>query len=396
MGTETFNPGAPDIRRRVLVSASVAHACQDGMVAVHYVLLPLLSLSLGLSYTQVGVLKGAGSVAMSCLEIPSGLLARRFGERRLLVAGLTGAAAGYGGLAFANGFYTALVFILIAGCGAAFQHALSSSLLVQHFDAGSRRRALGSYNASGDVGKLLYTGVFSVLVGAGLSWNSVVTCMAIAALVSAGAVYWLLRQAGFPQRGAGAETDSRRWGIRFKQRFAGVVTTVFLDSIVQAGFFTFIALILIDKGLSAGPASFGVVLTLAGGACGKFAGGYLAASIGDRIAFLAIQLFTVAGLFCVMFLPANTLLVALPFIGLFVQGSSTISYGAVADCCEENQSARAYSLVYTASSIGSVVGPLLLGVVADFVNLNALIVVLMGVTLLSLTVLMSLTGKSAG
>jgi len=84
MGTDTFKPGAPDIRRQVLVSASVAHACQDGMVAVHYVLLPLLSLSLGLSYTQVGVLKGAGSVAMSCLEIPSGLLARRFGERRLL------------------------------------------------------------------------------------------------------------------------------------------------------------------------------------------------------------------------------------------------------------------------------------------------------------------------
>jgi MFS family permease len=365
------------------------------MVAVHFVLLPLLSLSLGLSYTQVGMLKAAASVAMSCLEIPSGLLAKRFGERRLLLAGLIGAAAGYAGLALANGFYMALLFILLAGCGAAFQHALSSSLLVHHFAAAERRRVLGGYNASGDVGKLLYTGLFSALVGAGLSWNFVVALIALTALGAAIGVVRLLKGVGHsPCHSAERDTSATGWGVRLKHRFAGVLATVFFDSFVQAGFFTFIALILIDKGMAAGPAAFGVVLTLAGGACGKFAGGYLAAATGDRMAFLAMQCLTVAGLICVMLLPAGTLFMALPFIGLFVQGSSTISYGAVADCCDEDQSARAYSVVYTMASLGSVTGPLVLGVVADLFNLNTLIAVLMAVTLLSLTVLTSLSGKA--
>lgn len=384
---------AKSTRQNVLLSTVIAHACQDGLVAVQFVLLPLLSLSLGLSYTQVGILKAAGSIAMSCLEIPSGILAAKLGEKRLLMAGLIGGAAGYAGLSFASGFSLALLFVVIAGCGAAFQHALSSSLLVRHFDSGSRRRALGVYNASGDIGKLLYTGLFSVMVGAGVAWSSVVMLMAVSAVGAAAIIFLLLH--AIDRRAGNHHTRARTtgWGITHKARFAGVITTVFLDSFVQAGFFTFIALILIDKGMNAGAASFGVVLALAGGACGKFAGGYLATAMGDRKSFLCMQLLTLAGLICVMLLPANLLMITLPIIGLFVQGSSTVCYGAVTDCCDATHSARAYSLVYTIASVGSVAGPLTLGVIADQTNLNTLIVVLMIVTLLSLTVLSALSVK---
>ena len=56
------------------------------MMAVQYVLLPVLAQSLGLSYTQVGLLKASSSTAMAVLEIPSGFLAEKFGETRLLCA----------------------------------------------------------------------------------------------------------------------------------------------------------------------------------------------------------------------------------------------------------------------------------------------------------------------
>ena len=39
---------------RTLVATCGAHAIQDGMLAVQYVLLPVLAQSLGLSYAQVG------------------------------------------------------------------------------------------------------------------------------------------------------------------------------------------------------------------------------------------------------------------------------------------------------------------------------------------------------
>ena len=53
-------------------------------MAVQYVLLPVLAQNLGLSYTQVGLLKATSSSAMALLEIPSGFLAEKFGEKRLL------------------------------------------------------------------------------------------------------------------------------------------------------------------------------------------------------------------------------------------------------------------------------------------------------------------------
>ena len=64
-------------------------------MAVQYVLLPVLAQSLGLNYTQIGVLKAASSSAMALLEIPSGFLAEKFGEKPLLCAGLIGIGAGY-------------------------------------------------------------------------------------------------------------------------------------------------------------------------------------------------------------------------------------------------------------------------------------------------------------
>ena len=59
----------------VLAAACTAHFVQDGLVALQFVFLPVLSASLGLGYAQVGVLKAIASVAMAVTEVPSGLLA---------------------------------------------------------------------------------------------------------------------------------------------------------------------------------------------------------------------------------------------------------------------------------------------------------------------------------
>ena len=75
-------------RRVVLWSCSIAHAVQDGLGAAVYVLLPILSQTLGLSYGQVGLFKGLKSLAQGLLEIASGVACERFGERWLLVFGL--------------------------------------------------------------------------------------------------------------------------------------------------------------------------------------------------------------------------------------------------------------------------------------------------------------------
>lgn len=367
-------------------------------------LLPVLAQSLGLNYTQVGVLKAFSNLAMSVLEVPAGILAERTGEKWLLVAGLAGAGLGYVGVSLSQSmgqsagvsFALLCLFFLLAGCGAAFQHSLCSSLLVKQFQGAQRRRALGTYNAFGDVGKLMYTASFSLILGFGVGWNAVVVVLALSAIIFAGVVWYLLRdvQSNSPVRPTAAQANGSQkkesqakendWGILNPVRFFAVGSVVFLDSMVQAVFLVFIAFILIEKGATADIAAMGVVLTLTGGTAGKFAGGFLAARLGDRVSFISIQLATIAGMITVMTLPLVPLIFTLPLIGVVVQGSSTVCYGSVADHIDENKSSRGYALVYTMASLAAVVGPLLLGWIADQYGLEILVWALVLITAITI------------
>ena len=387
---------------KTLIATCGAHAIQDGMMAVQYVLLPVLAQSLGLSYTQVGILKAASSTSMSLLEIPSGFLADKFSEKRLLCAGLAGVGAGYIGVASSNHFFTVCLFFLLAGSGAAFQHSLSSALLVQQFEGGLRRSALGTYNSFGDLGKLTYAGAFSLLLGMGLAWSVVVLLMAFSAISFGFVVWWLLSTSA-----AGIEsqkTESKNsndektspdhtWGITKPVRFLSLSIMVFLDSIVQAAFLTFIAFVLVEKGASASHAAGGVVLTLIGGTAGKFAGGLLAARMGDRHSFFILQCMTILGIIGVLYLPLQADFITLPIAGVFVQGSSTVCYGAVADYVDAGKTSRAYAIIYTLSSAASVVGPFFLGVLADHVHIEAVLWSLIVVTAASLLFGISFSNK---
>jgi FSR family fosmidomycin resistance protein-like MFS transporter len=150
------------LKNPILVLSSGVHATQDGLTSTIYVLLPILTQSLGLSYAQVGSIRAVYTGMMWSLEIPGSILSKRFGEQRRLMFGLLAAGLGYGILATADSYYGVLFALLIAGTGAAFQHSLSSALISRAYDGPSGRVALGTYNASGDAGKLVFTGIASL------------------------------------------------------------------------------------------------------------------------------------------------------------------------------------------------------------------------------------------
>ena len=89
----------------------------------------------------------------------------------------------------------------------------------------------------------------------------------------------------------------------------------------------FIAFVMIEKQVSTGLVAFAVAATLSGGVCGKFAGGYLAARIGVIRSLVFFQLLTAAGIMLVFFVPGNTSFFLLPLVGVFLHGSSSITYG---------------------------------------------------------------------
>ena len=362
-------------RKLALTACCVTHGVQDGLTSSIYILLPIVAQTFGLNFAQVGMVRAAHGAAMGLLELPSGVLAERFGQRNLLAFGLLCAGTGYIAVSMTDGFTGLLLGLCVVGCGGAFQHALSSSVVSSVFSGPSRRTALGAYNSSGDTGKLLFTGLLTTLLGAGAAWPHVAAGYGVLAVAAGIGLIFALRAIGV---GASKPASSRQrplrgtdWGIRSRKGFAVLAAIVLLDIAVQDAFLVFVAFLMLQKQVPVGLAGFAVVLTLAGGIAGKFGCGLLAARIGPVRALAAVELLCAVAILAVVAAPAMIAFCLLPLAGIVLQGSSTITYGTVNDLVDERRHSRGFALVYTLVSIASVAGPIGFGLVSDGFGLDA-------------------------
>src|SRR5262249_49623403 len=133
LGSATVMPAA----RAVLFTAALAHVLHDGFSDVQYVLLPLWATEFHLTLTGVGVLKAVYTAGMAISQIPAGLLAERWGERRLLVVGTAVTALWYLALSMgASGMLSLVGLLLVAGLGSGGQHPPPPSLLSRAYRNG--------------------------------------------------------------------------------------------------------------------------------------------------------------------------------------------------------------------------------------------------------------------
>ena len=384
--------------RLILAVCGITHGVQDGISAALYVLLPILAQAFGLSYFQIGIVRATHVGAMTLFEIPSGVLSEWLGERRLLAFGLVCAGCGFVYLSFANGLWIILAALAIAGMGGGFQHALCSSIISKTFEVRGQHTALGLYNSAGDAGKLAFTGLFSLAVGLGLAWQTVVTGFGLIAIATGIVVLVALRglRAGYinrPQIKASSEDAGIGWGILNPAGFSRLCAVVFLDTAVQAGFFTFIAFLILDRGLPQELAFTGLVLTMVGGIFGKAGCGYLADKIGPKPAFALVQCAAAAAIMVLVVAPATVMFVLLPLLGIFLQGSTSITYGSVGGYFHSDRRSRGFALIYTVSSLSAIAGPVLFGLIGDHFGLSASMTAMAVVSLMA--VIPSLLSRSA-
>ena len=74
-------------------------------------------LELGINEAQIGEITSIGTLVIGILAVPSGLLANRFGRKRLLVSGLFLMGIGYGGFGISEQYLTLLFFQIITSIG---------------------------------------------------------------------------------------------------------------------------------------------------------------------------------------------------------------------------------------------------------------------------------------
>src|SRR5881398_2539397 len=371
--------------RAVLATASGTHFVHDGFSVILYVLLPIWAQEFRLSLAQVGLIRTAYTAAMASFQIPAGLLAERWGERRLLAAGTALTACGFITIgAWAGGFASLLGLLLIAGLGSGVQHPLSSALVSKAYETGARRAALGTYNFSGDLGKVAVPAAVAfaaTIVG----WRAAAAGYGVLGLAATLAIVLLLTRLATGGASATAARapgyEGNGWGIRDTRGFQALSAIGMIDNATRTGFLTFLPFALIAKGSSVAGVGTALALLFAGGAVGKFACGLVAERLGVIRTVVLTEAATALGILALIPSPLPVALALLPLIGVALNGTSSVLYGTVADLVSADRRSRAYGLYYTVTIMSSALAPSVYGLIGDLAGVSTTLVVVSALVL---------------
>lgn len=377
-------PALPGSRRgRVLLTACAIHVLHDGFQNALYVLFPLMAADLQLSLTQVGLMKTVYSAAISLFQIPAGFLAEGLGE----VAVLLGGTAALGGSFLAVGVAASYLFLLLAlaagGTASGVQHPIASSWVSTAYEGGGWRRALGTYNFSGDLGKVLLPALAGTLA-VGLGWRRALLALGGGGLLAVGLLLLAAPRAAAAARERPRphpEERVRGFRVRDRRRFAALCAVGMVDDATRTAVLTFLPFLLVQKGLSAGQVGGALMLLFAGGAFGKFACGLLAERVGVPGMVAVTEALTGAGILGLLLLPTAAVPFLLPPFGMVLNGTSSVLYATVAELTAVGYRSRVYGLYYTVYLGGGAVAPVCWGFVGDRLGLGPTWVAIAGVVL---------------
>lgn len=393
-------PAGLPARRPVTVLRATCgtHFLHDGFSDFIYVLLPVWAREFGLSYAEAGLLRSVYTGGMAALQVPSSLLAERWGEGRLLALATALTSLGFLVAGMAGGFAALLGALLVAGSGSAPQHPLASSLVARVYEGGRRRAALGTYNFAGDLGKMAVPGAVALMAG-WVGWRGATRGYALVGLLAAAAIWAILARLDADGAGARAEDgagSAAGWGIRDRAGFSALAAVHVIDNSTRTGFLTFLPFLLAANGASVRVIGVALMLVFAGGAVGKLACGALAARVGVIRTVVITEVWTGLAVLAMLGLPLSAVLILLPLLGIALNGTSSVLYGTVADLIDTTRRARGYAVFYTLGIAASAAAPVVYGVLSDAAGLRVALGVVGAIVFLTLPLAAMLRLRLAG
>ncbi len=395
---EEFTALAPQMsgdQRRTVAVAGVAHALHDGYTDLVYIMLPLWQAEFGLSYAALGLLRSVLVGAMASLQIPAGIAAERFGAAAVLAVGTALAGAGFCFAGMSAGFATLLGALLICGIGSSTQHPVASALVARAFAGPRSLKALGTYNFTGDLGKMTLPATLSLMLLV-MPWRP-----ALAILGGIGLGVALVIYAAAPRFQHGeivhpkGDRHAGQGPKRSRYAFPVLVAIGVIDTGTRMAFLLFLPFVLRNKGASEQTIGLALTLVFAGGAAGKLACTFVGARIGAVGTVWLTEGSTAAAILALFPLPLETALLVLPLLGVVLNGTSSVLYGSVPDLVPPQWRGRALSIFYTGVIGSGAVSPILFGRVGDVLGVWQALALVAAFVLLTLPLSALLRGALA-
>lgn len=416
-----MNPAEKQYRNRALLSFSLFHFLDDGFSDCVYILLPYITTELSLSFTKVGVLRGISYFSTGIFQVPLSILGEQIGEISVLLIGTLGMAVGFLFLSRAYTFLTIFLSLLLGKVTGAGQHGLSSSALSRIFEDSGRRAAMGTYNFSGDLGKVSIPFLLTLMINL-WGWRRAVFILSIGGLLVGVFLYIFLSRrkavsvspsafatdhttassagtAAAESSSAASTTTSPYatgrntgenlstgtvWNLGSKKRFFALLTIGIIDIAARYSLLTFLPFLLIRKGISVTEFGFALTLLFAGGAVGKFVCGILAEWWGVFPMVVGTEILTMVGILSLTVLHPFWIWLVLPFLGIVLNGTSSVLYATVAEIIPQESRSRGYGIYYAVTLGSGALSPLVFGMLTDATGLTFTLVVTALMLLLTL------------
>jgi predicted MFS family arabinose efflux permease len=333
-------------------------------------LLPAIQKDFGASYSQIGLFTGLYGIVALAFSYPAGLLAKRFGEKVVLSAGLAIVAAGLLGLSLAPNFVLGLLGRLFWLIGYRLAFVCVMTAIAVTAPPSLRGSSMGVLGATSALASVIGA-PFGSTVGGTLGWRGGIAAFAAMAVVGS-LQFWLFYRSGTsqvdvaPGHGAGIGRPGGTPAYRIPMAWAlalllgccnagGFSSTFFVPAALRAKF-----------GLNAQGAAYVISTAYIVGIVANLACGYLMDRFNRWLimgAMMAMTVFSALALTSsnlAVFQIAVTLLVAL---GL---AATNQVYGIAGDVMAGRDAGPVIGIVSLGAGVFGYVGPQTLGVLRDW------------------------------
>ncbi|MGA9226247.1 MAG: MFS transporter [Mesobacillus sp.] len=377
---------------KILFIIGLVHLLNDSIQSVIPAMFPILEKSMGLTFTQLGIIGFSLNIVSSVLQPLIGMTTDKKPMPYALPLGLTSTMFGVLGLAFAPSFEFVILSVLFIGLGSAVFHPEGSR--VAYMAAGPRRGLAQSiYQVGGNSGQALaplITALILVPLGQiGAAWFTLVAAFAVALLVYIAS--WYTRKLDFEKIASKVKQSSKKVnkGISKNIKIALVLILflIFARSWYISGMTNFYAFYAIDKyGLSIKESQLFLFAFLVAGAVGTFFGGPLADRFGKKNIIFISMVATAPLSAIIPFVPYAVAFILLTVSGFILMSSFSVTVVYAQELVPGKIGTMAGLTVGLAFGMGAI-GSVGLGSLADLIGLPRMI---MGVGFLPLLGIMTL------
>jgi len=327
--------------------------------------LPILSVELGLSHAQAGLLETAYLIGYIISKLPAGALSERYGARKVLAASMIG----YGGstllIAYAQGFSHIFALRFLVGLFQGVHLPVSNALLSDRF-GDKQNRAIGFNESGPNVGNTLAFPV-AVSILSVWGWRTAFLILSLPAFLLAIASFLFMKEDPVTNpREKGSEKGNLRDYLWILIPYA--LSHAAYNLILRTTF-TFIPSFLVEfKGMEVAAAGFMATVLPFAGIFTKMGSGFIMERTGSRNAICGASMLSAVFLATLVFFPDSSLLaVNLLILGLTLYSFSPIIYASTTGSLPSGLKAMGLGAV---TIVGNVVGAVSTSVVGALIDVR--------------------------